>query len=165
MKGLEVRPAARPDIDAILALERATPTAPHWPNGAYRAILAAEIFSPRRCLLVAAVRGQPGVLGFAVGVVHPAGDSELESVAVAESLRRRGIGRALCAAVAEWCRQQGARELLLEVRASSTGAIALYKRLGFDPVGSRPRYYHQPVDDAVVMRLQLQAEVEHCRAP
>lgn len=161
MNGPEIRSATLPDIEAIFALERATPTAPHWPKGAYQAILAAEIFSPCRCLLVAAVKGQPAVLGFAVGVVHPAGDSELESVVVVESFRRRGTGTALCAAVAEWCRQQGARELLLEVRASSTGAIALYKRLGFDPVGSRPRYYHQPVEDAVVMRRLLRAEVEH----
>ena len=161
MNGFEIRSAGQPDLEDIFALERATPTAPHWPNGAYRAILAAEIFTPRRCLLVASTQGRPGVLGFAVGVVHPAGDSELESVAVSESSRRRGIGSALCSAVIEWCRQQGARELLLEVRASSTGAIALYKRLGFDPVGSRPRYYQQPVDDAVVMRRLLHAEVEH----
>ena len=160
MNGFEIRSASPPDIEAIFALERATSTAPHWPSGAYQAILAAEIFSPRRCLFVAVpVTGQPAILGFAVGVVHPAGDSELESVAVEESLQRRGIGGALCTAVAEWCRQQGARELLLEVRASSVGAIALYRRLGFDPVGQRPRYYHQPVDDAIVMRLMLQTEI------
>ena len=162
MNGLEIRSAKLPDIEAIFTLERATPTAPHWPNSAYHAIIAAEIFSPRRCLLVASVNGQPTLLGFAVGVVHPAGDSELESVAVAETLRRRGIGSALCAAVAEWCAKQGAREMLLEVRASSVGAIALYKRLGFDAVGRRPRYYHQPVDDAVVMRRLLQGGAEHC---
>lgn len=161
MKDFEIRAAGLPDIEAVFALERATPTAPHWPNSAYQAILAGEIFSPRRCLLVASVNGQPSVLGFAVGIVHPAGDSELESVAVAEPLRRRGIGSALCVAVAEWCRQQGARELLLEVRASSIGAIALYRNLGFDPVGRRPRYYHQPVDDAVVMRLLLQTSIQH----
>jgi len=153
----KIRPAEVADLGAICALERATPTAPHWPRGAYDAILAAEIFSPRRCLFAALPEGKPQVLGFAVGIVHPAGDSELESVAVAESARRGGIGTALCAAVAEWCHCQGARELLLEVRASSAGAIALYTRLGFAAVGRRPRYYRQPDDDAVVMRLLLES--------
>ena len=158
MSGYEIRPADISDLEAIFALERATPTAPHWPRGAYDAILAAEIFSPRRCLIVANVDGNATLAGFAVGVVHPAGDSELESVAVAESARRRGIGSAMCAAVAEWCRLQGARELLLEVRASSAGPIALYESLGFAAVGRRPRYYHHPHDDAVVMRLLLQSD-------
>jgi ribosomal-protein-alanine N-acetyltransferase len=155
-RGVDIRPADASDLEAIFALERATPTAPHWPRSAYDAILAAGIFSPRRCLMVASESGKPDLLGFAVGVVHPAGDSELESVAVAESVRRRGIGRALCAAVAEWCRLHDARELLLEVRASSAGAIALYAGFGFAAVGQRPRYYHHPDDDAVVMRLPLQ---------
>jgi ribosomal-protein-alanine N-acetyltransferase len=97
-----------------------------------------------------------GLLGFAVGVVHPAGDAELESIAVAEGARRCGIGEALCLAVANWCVAQGATELLLEVRASSAGAIALYAKAGFAAVGRRARYYSQPEDDAVVMRLGLQ---------
>lgn len=156
--GFEIHPAEVSDLEAIFSLERATATAPHWPRGAYEAILAAQIFSPRRCLMVARSQSTPKVAGFAVGVVHPAGDSELESVAVAEPVRRQGIGRALCAAVAEWCRMQGARELLLEVRASSAGPIALYASLGFEVVGHRPRYYHRPSDDAIVMRLPLQAD-------
>lgn len=156
--GFEIHPADVSDLEAIFALERATPTAPHWPRGAYDAILEAQIFSPRRCLVVARSESKPKVLGFAVGVVHPAGDSELESVAVAETVRRQGIGRALCAAVAEWCRLQDARELLLEVRASSAGPIALYVSLGFHVAGRRPRYYQHPNEDAVVMRLPLQSD-------
>ena len=150
--GFSVRPASVSDLDELFALERSIPTAPHWPRGAYDAILAGEIFAPRRCLMVA-IGG--GLLGFAVGVVHPAGDAELESVGVKESARRQGIGEALCAAVACWCRQEGAAELLLEVRASSTGAIALYAKQGFLGVGRRPAYYRQPSDDAIVMRLAL----------
>ncbi|HKO18570.1 MAG TPA: GNAT family N-acetyltransferase [Acidobacteriaceae bacterium] len=157
--GFEIRPAALSDLGAIFALERAVPTAPHWPRGAYDTILAADIFSPRRCLLAALAEGELQILGFAVGIVHPAGDSELESVAVAESARRRGIGKALCLGVAEWCRQQGSRELLLEVRSSSAGAIALYAGLGFACVGRRSRYYRHPDDDALVMRLLLEPDL------
>jgi ribosomal-protein-alanine N-acetyltransferase len=33
--------------------------------------------------------------------------------------------------------------------------MGLYRGLGFIPVGHRPRYYSDPVDDAVLMRLDL----------
>ena len=150
--GFEIRPANVSDLDALFALERSIPTAPHWPRAAYAAILSENIFIPRRCLIVAVA---DGLVGFAVGIAHPSGDSELESVAVAEPARRKGVGGALCMAVAEWCRGVGASELLLEVRVSSTGAIALYTKLGFVAVGTRARYYRNPPDDAVVMRLVL----------
>lgn len=148
----EIRPAKVSDLDALYALERSIPTAPHWPRAAYAAILSENIFIPRRCLIVAV---GDGLLGFAVGIAHPVGDAELESVAVAEAARRKGIGGALCTAVADWCRGAGASELLLEVRTRSDGAIALYRKLGFQAVGTRPGYYRNPPEDAVVMRMAL----------
>ena len=54
-----------------------------------------------------------------------------------------------------WCRGQGAAALELEVRAGSEGAIALYAGLGFVGRGRRGGYYLEPVEDAVLMRLDL----------
>ncbi len=45
--------------------------------------------------------------------------------------------------------------MMLEVRAASVGAIALYTGLGFQEVARRARYYRAPEDDAVAMRLEL----------
>ena len=42
---LRLRRAVASDLDAILALERATDLAPHWPPSAYAAILAAPMGS------------------------------------------------------------------------------------------------------------------------
>jgi ribosomal protein S18 acetylase RimI-like enzyme len=61
----------------------------------------------------------------------------------------------LCAAVLDWCRALGTAEVLLEVRGSNAGALALYGQLGFEAVGRRPRYYRDPEDDAVAMLLRL----------
>jgi ribosomal-protein-alanine N-acetyltransferase len=80
---------------------------------------------------------------------------ELESVAVADAARRMGVGSALCRAVREWCEQQGAGAIELEVRSASVGAVALYERLGFVRFGRRARYYRNPVDDALLLRLEL----------
>ena len=81
--------------------------------------------------------------------------AELESVAVDLRARRGGVGRALCGAVMDWCRRQGAAAVELEVRAASGGAIDLYRGLGFVAVGRRAGYYSGPLDDAVLMRLDL----------
>ena len=151
-----VRLAGVADIEGVIQLERGILEAPHWAGAEYAAMLAPESGSVRRCLFVA--EEELGLIGFAVGKVIGIGlesSSELESVAVAASARRAGIGRVLCAAVIDWCGAQGAAAIELEVRAAGMGAIALYSGLGFVVEGRRPRYYREPVDDAVLMRLKL----------
>jgi GNAT superfamily N-acetyltransferase len=119
----------------------------------------------QRCLFVAEKNGS--LAGFAVGLLHPATRdpavpdarqriAELESVVVSANARRAGIGRALCRAVLDWTCSQGTTELVLEVRAASSAAIALYANLGFTLAARRPRYYRDPNDDALLMRLQLE---------
>ena len=81
--------------------------------------------------------------------------AELESVVVSANSRRAGIGRALCLAVLDWSRSQGATEVVLEVRAHSAAAVALYASLGFTLSACRPRYYRDPDDDALLMRMVL----------
>lgn len=169
MTALPIQPrlAVSADLDAVLALERATENAPHWPLSAYAAIIAREdknagesSQTAQRCLFVACRDGL--LVGFAVGAAnfaasaqHSACSAELESVVVASAARRAGLGRALCAAVLDWSRERHATEVLLEVRASSATAIALYRSLGFSQVGQRPRYYSNPADDALILRLPL----------
>jgi ribosomal-protein-alanine N-acetyltransferase len=107
----------------------------------------------RRCFFVAVAEGR--LLGFAVGKVIGSSVAELESVAVEAAARRGGVGKALCRAVVAWCRGQGVAAVELEVRAGSAGAIALYAGLGFLVAGRRVGYYLAPVEDALLMRLDL----------
>jgi ribosomal-protein-alanine N-acetyltransferase len=142
------------------SIEGNDPGAPSIPSGAPfipRSLRNGWETETQRCLLVAEMNEQ--IAGFAVGLLHPdASDriAELESVAVSASYRRAGIGRALCRAVLDWSRSQGATEVVLEVRASSSVAVALYASLGFTLAARRPRYYRGPNDDALLMRLQLE---------
>jgi ribosomal-protein-alanine N-acetyltransferase len=142
--------AALEDVAKIVALERAAVEAPHWPEATYAALVTETEGPQRRCLLVANVDSE--LVGFAVGRVL-GDEAELESVAVRSSARRRGVGRALCAAVVAWAWEQGATTMELEVRASSAGAIGLYQALGFVVTGSRCGYYTAPDEDAFLMHL------------
>ena len=161
--GLQVRVGIAADLEALVALERAVSEAPHWDEAEYATIvssqedtLGAQGGGVRRCLLVAEAEGR--LVGFAVGKVIGAGPdclAELESVVVDAGARRGGVGRALGGTVVDWCRGQGATAMELEVRAGSAGAIALYAGLGFVVVGLRGAYYSGPVEDALLMRLDL----------
>jgi ribosomal-protein-alanine N-acetyltransferase len=146
-----VRSAVAADLERMVEIERGCATAPHWGEAEYRRILTEE-GAVMRCLLVAEAAGR--VVGFVVGKVV-ADVGELESVAVDEIARRRGVGAALCGAVMEWCRAVGAREMELEVRATSLGAQRLYEELGFVVSGRRAGYYERPDDDAVLMKATL----------
>jgi [ribosomal protein S18]-alanine N-acetyltransferase len=154
--GLRVRIGVAEDLAGVVALERVVQEAPHWTETEYAGIVAKQDGGVRRCLFVAEVEAR--VIGFAVGKVIGGGWdclAELESVVVDAAARRGGVGRVLCEAVMGWCRHQGATAMELEVRAGSLGAIALYSRLGFEAVGRRGAYYQAPVEDALLMRLEL----------
>lgn len=158
MKGeLRIRLAQGNDVGAVIALERMISTAPHWAEREYAGIVGADQSgSVRRCLLVA--NEGMNLVGFAVGKVIGTGGeaiAALESVVVAETARRKGVGRALCEAVIAWCGVNGAGGMELEVRSANEAAIALYRRLGFVEAGRRKGYYSEPKDDAVLMQLEM----------
>jgi len=46
-------------------------------------------------------------------------------------------------------------EVLLEVRSSNSPALAFYIAQGFAITGRRPRYYADPIEDAVLLELRL----------
>ncbi len=154
--GVAVRRAVEGDLAEILFLERETSTAPHWGAAEYRGMFAEGRGGVRRCLFVASAgRAGEAIAGFAVGKAvgeQPGVEAEIESVVVRAEARRLGLGTALCRAVMGWAVSEGAREVDLEVRAKSAGAVRLYTGLGFVGVGKRPGYYAGPADDAVVMR-------------
>lgn len=55
--------------------------------------------------------------------------------------RRRGIGDALVAACVEWARGRGAKEVVLHVFPHNPGAVALYRKHGFEDRGTLLRAY------------------------
>jgi [ribosomal protein S18]-alanine N-acetyltransferase len=162
VEGFRVRVAEAADVVGVVALERAIVEAPHWAEAEYAAMVRADRAvdgAVRRCFFVAETEAEGRLLGFAVGKVigsNAGAVAELESVAVEAAARRCGVGRALCVAVSDWCREQGVAALELEVRAGSAGAIALYAGLGFVVAGRRAGYYREPVEDALLMRLDLE---------
>ena len=99
----------------------------------------------------------PGTIEAYAGLLAPQGATEgdIQTIAVADSARGHGLGRALMEALISEARKRGARLIFLEVRADNPGAQRLYARLGFLDVGVRRGYYQPDNVDAIVMRLNI----------
>ena len=77
----------------------------------------------------------------------------LMNLAVIESMRHRGIAKSLVASALRSGMSQSAHRAVLEVRASNQPAQRLYQGFGFSQTAIRPKYYVNPVEDAVLMEL------------
>ena len=99
-----------------------------------------------------AVEGET-VAGY-VGSQSVLGWADMMNLAVAPSYRRLGIGEKLVNELICQLKDNKVTCLTLEVRVSNAPAIALYKKLGFSEVGRRPGYYHNPREDALILRKE-----------
>lgn len=139
------------DLPRVLEIAAALKHAPHYPHSTWLGVLDPRGAPPRLALVAADAAGL--VHGFAVASQLPP-QAELESIAVAPSSQRRGIARALLQSLLLELGLAGIHELWLEVRVSNAPAIALYRSLGFREIGRRPRYYTDPIEDALLMGFQ-----------
>lgn len=86
-----------------------------------------------------------------------ADELHINNVAVREDYRRRGIGRRLLDCILEEGKRAGATAAFLELRAGNSAALALYEECGFRITSRRKQYYSDPVEDALVMIIDLRA--------
>lgn len=148
-----IEPATVEALPDILQIEEACFSSP-WT----RKMLEAELSGNRFAHFLVAKQvatgegGSASIVGYlCFWVVFE--EVRLMNLAVIESMRHKGIARALVTeALASGAAQAGTRALL-EVRASNQAAHALYRRLGFRAVTTRPAYYTNPIEDAVLMEL------------
>ena len=150
-----IRPATRADLDAIMALERASFPTDAWSED----MMHDELVSPYGRYFV--LEDDGALVGYGgVRALAGAKDADIQTIAIAEAFRGRGAGRALLTTLLEEASARGAREVFLEVRADNPVAQNLYVRTGFVEIGRRPRYYRPDGVDAIVMRLDLRHVVQ-----
>jgi [ribosomal protein S18]-alanine N-acetyltransferase len=150
---VRIRRMSATDLDRVMEIAASLLHAPRWPASAYIAAMNSEN-TPRRIALVAAEPESDTPAAFLVAsLMSP--EAELETIAVSAEGQRRGVGRLLLTAVTKELRVAQVTELHLEVRASNRGAVGFYHAQGFQETGRRARYYADPAEDAVLMKLHL----------
>ncbi|NTU82221.1 MAG: ribosomal protein S18-alanine N-acetyltransferase [Chloroflexales bacterium] len=78
-------------------------------------------------------------------------DAHITTIAVEPAQRGKGIGELILSALIDHAYELGARQITLEVRVSNTSAQRLYLKYGFQPAGTRTRYYTDNGEDALIM--------------
>lgn len=150
-----LRQAEPDDLNTIMELETTTFGIHAWSAETMRADLA-----QRHCYyLVAPYPDRLDVIAGYAGLLCPQGasDADIQTIAVAEPVRRSGLGRAFMDSLLVEARQRGAKRAFLEVRADNQGAYKLYDSLGFVSIGVRSAYYQPDGVDAIVMKCEIAA--------
>jgi ribosomal-protein-alanine acetyltransferase len=164
-KPVTIRPATPDDIPFLMNLERSCPTAAHWSEPQYRQLFQPSGTGPERfVLLISGMlpmttnsstgdRGET-LLGFLVAR-RVVSEWELENIAVAPEVRRKGCGQRLLDALLSHAAETNGDSVFLEVRESNAAARALYHRAGFRQAGQRKSYYTNPTEDAILYARNL----------
>lgn len=147
---VEYRPASLPDALPIALMSRQ-----HIEYGLpwkWRPIRVAQKIRQRDCTVLTA-RIFDQLSGFAM-MHFGLQQAGLLLFAVAPEYRRQGVGRALLEWLEETARVAGVFTARLEVRQQNTGAIAMYKRLGYQ-IYKREHDYYNGEETAVCMYKDL----------
>lgn len=148
-KAVEVQlvPMQVDDIEAVVAIEHDSFTMP-WTEAMFRAELLNERTS--RLLVARVASAQDRIVGYlAYRLVLD--EMHIILLAVTPAWRQRGIAKRLLHEAMAQAREAGCVRATLEVRVSNTPAQQLYYTLRFAPVGTRPKYYLRPTEDALIL--------------
>lgn len=85
-------------------------------------------------------------------------ETEITNIAVAKKLQKKGYARQLLRFLLDREKQAGTYNVYLEVRTSNLAARHLYQSEKFRELGKRKSYYHDPVEDAIIMSTKLKTE-------
>jgi [ribosomal protein S18]-alanine N-acetyltransferase len=152
--GLVIRQAKADHIPAIMRLERSSNDAAHWSEQQYQSLIEANTGEISTLALVAECEPKSTIVAFLIArQIGP--DWELENIVVDQEMRGRGIGTRLLNRLLDRAQQANSDAVFLEVRESNHAARALYRKLGFEQIGSRKSYYSNPLEDAILYRKIL----------
>jgi ribosomal-protein-alanine N-acetyltransferase len=138
---VNIRQLSYLDLSQVISLERRAFTSP-WSLSMF----VLELTKPSGIHLAAVEDSQ--IRGYLICARYEEA-YHVMTLAVDPDHQRRGIASELLNAMIE--RAGSDANYTLEARASNTGAIALYERYGFRAVGTRPRYYSDNGEDAIIM--------------
>jgi ribosomal-protein-alanine N-acetyltransferase len=135
------------DLPEVLIIEKASFTMP-WSE----ILFMNEIFKPRS-LPKAAMIGEK-IVGY-ICANYLLDEGHILNVTVNPDHRQQGIASQLVHYMLGLLKKEGCGAIFLEVRQSNEAALRMYEKAGFNKIATRKAYYKLPIEDAVIMSLQL----------
>jgi [ribosomal protein S18]-alanine N-acetyltransferase len=144
---IRLRAATEEDVEAMAELESRAFSDP-WPASAFL-----DLMRQPYARLTVAVDARGALCGYCI-LLHVLDEGEIANIAVQPSFWRRGVASRLLDESLADAVTRGLASVFLEVRVSNEPAKQLYLSRGFVPIGRRRAYYHDPLEDAMVLRWQ-----------
>lgn len=137
-----IEPLTEKWLEPVAALE-ARDGDVHWSEAQFAKELDSEVIR----FFVAVSPDLLGYIGYRVAV----GEAQVTNIVVRRESRCQGVGRRLLEFLLDCARSESCTTCTLEVRQSNAHAQSLYKKIGFEVQGTRPRVYENPEEAAVLM--------------
>ncbi len=151
IKAMTIKEANLSQLDGITEIENSSFSDP-WSKNSLREAIESDNIT------VFTVSDEDGrILAFSCLLIIEY-EAEILNIAVSEKFRGRGIGYCLAGHMIDVCRARNVEDIFLEVRQSNIAARALYRKLGLCEIGIRKRYYANPTEDAVLMKMSLKQD-------
>lgn len=135
------------DLEETAAIEQENFTRP-WTRKGF------EDSAFREDTIYLAAKQDDTVVGY-IGMWISLDEGEITNVSVAKNMQGQGVGRMLMERLLQEAKQRQVRLCILEVRKSNQAAIHLYECMGFASMGVRKNFYEAPVEDGIVMGMEL----------
>lgn len=140
---MTIRKFRESDIDDVYNISLRELTNSSWTKR-----MLMDTFASDTCIVyVAIIEGQ--VVGFCSAIIT-CEDCNILDIAVSKDYKRMGIGTKLFGKVIKFAKLNKIPHLSLEVSGKNEIAINFYKKIGFDVISKRKKYYSNG-DDALVM--------------
>lgn len=133
------------DLEQVVEIEKSIFSDP-WSRQSFLDSLNQEM-----CVYLV-VKNQEEVVAYC-GLYVVQDEGQITNVAVKENYRKLHVATDMLSELIKQAIDRGARNFALEVRASNNAAIHIYEKLGFEKVGTRKKFYENPVEDAIIMLL------------
>lgn len=148
-----VRVGSSDDVDALLEVEQLSQGAP-WSRRVFEKEFDLDFSNTWVVEWSEASAPAPLAAYLVFWLVHD--EVHVLNVVVHPKARRRGLARALMDELVRVAEAARSAMISLEVRVGNEPAQALYRNMGFVPIGRRDNYYADNHEDADVMVLLLQ---------
>ena len=154
-----ISPVEPADIEAIVLLAEECGLSP-WTPRDYR-----EEAKRTDSILMRLTDDSGNLAGFLVGRRVPGNsadgrlDAEIYNIGIRRSMQRNGAGSVLLREFLKRCSEHEVVNVWLDVRTSNAGAIAFYRSFGFEEFTIRNSFYTDPVEDGMVMKLELTGRI------
>jgi len=160
IKMLEIRIADESDITGLVALENECFDTYYRQHRFSKAHFMYYLQDKQAIFLVAALN--TSIIGYVAGSVKIArfqSSAHLDSIAVSQLYRRRGIGNQLIKYFFEEAKQQACMSVILEVAVANKSGALFFTNAGFEKIRMLRGYYSDGID-GILMKLNLSSTTQ-----